>query len=249
MKFSQGLGNLLSSAAASSGGFDSEQKAKYKEMLLQPKDGEKYLVRILVEHDQLDGFSEHNYVAGNYVKKSGELMPGFATFQCTEDPDCPICNTYVVNKEGVKSKLKSRKVLALPIYLKEIRTVNRRNNSEKIEKIGTEKIIIIPPGRNNSNWQTLFDRAQISKTIQDRYFLISRTGTGLATVWSITPLDPEPFAEASDVVEFDTMEVIKGCGRWQDPLNNNFQINKGEENMTPTQQDMNEAHNDLADDL
>lgn len=221
--FSKGLADIMNDTSS-----DREAAKELAELILKPEDGYKYIVRILDEIPDLVSFWEHNYIPTFYVKKDGEKSPGFASFFCTQKPDCPLCNTTIVDQKTKELvQLKARNVLAIPMFIKEKKS--NRKGKDSVEKIEENKILILSQGKNKQNWRQLFDSYEERGTLKDRYYVVSRTGTGKDTVWSIQPLDKSEFEYEADPI--DTENVIKNCGRWKDYKSSKLLINTG--NNTP----------------
>lgn len=208
--FSTGLASIMEEMASGGAGFKNQAAA---DMILRPEDGMKYVSRILVEQTELITFAEHNYVPVLYPKSNGEKVPGFASFFCTKTPDCPVCSKKIVTKTKEVQALKPRQVLAVPLFIKE-QKINKRGR-EMIEPVEEIKILILPPGRNQANWKQLLESADIRGTLTDRYYIISRTGKGLDTTWTIQNLDKSDFEFADTVEAPDISKMIKESGKWK----------------------------------
>lgn len=242
-EFSVGLSSIMSEIKSKSN-YGNEEMA---EMLLKPEDGVKYIARILVEQNELVLFSEHNFVPVLFTKKSGEKVPGFNSFFCTKQPDCPVCKKKIVKDDGTVANLKPRQVLAIPLFIKEQKS--NKKNKDITDKVEETKILILPPGRNQINWNQFLEAAELRGTLKDRYYVISRTGKGLDTTWSIQSLDKEPFEYEDEVEIPDTKEIIRGSGRWkkaEDILNMELQ---SEENDNPEVKERLEKFSDISNDL
>lgn len=209
-------------------GNNKEEKQAFSDLFLKMEKNTKYIVRFLTEKNKFIQMNEHSFVPTYFKKNDGTKSPGNASFMCNKRVDCPICNTEVKDsKTGEIKKLRARKLLGIGVHI--VAQKEKRGSKDIEIPVDESKIIMLPAGKSDSIWKQLFDNEDNNNgTLQNRPYVISKSGEGVDTVWSIQPLDKEDF-DYDSVTPLDVRAAIIGSGRWKkaEDLQDRFEIRTG----------------------
>lgn len=239
MSFSQGLQNVLEKIEESKSQNNSIQSDEYKKYLMAMNDGSKYKCRVLVEQIDFVSFEEYNYVPVNFIKKDGTTKPGNMSYFATGDENDEI-GGRVLLMNGSYSAVRPRKVLVVPVLVAQEKLVDKNASKSAPITINETKLIVLPPGKSSAVWKALLECADETGSLTDKYIQFQRSGKGKDTAWTITPLSVSPFLEkdlAEDMNPERVQEIIKGCGRWQQPKETQYVKLRGEQNSSSLETD------------